>query len=322
MASAFAAAHTKRKSDRLDHNKQGIKRLQSQASNVSLLKQISNDAHARDFSPKEWQKNTKNLTGASLFDALWPPVPGYPCEKAMKLSSMNKLVSKIYEQLCSEYEPRNTPAHTTYARRQTEGQRHRAWTTMHISTGPAADAAVYFLILLFFVLLRLGRFYAGAERASRVEERTRPPLVRYVEDSLLLQYGMPSLARKTLLQMVATCHKHHEGQARCRTFAELSGIMPPRWKMVALCPDQAQDFYFRFLTNIYPSARKGTSASRAPDLLVVAMARQRRKRAPVAIYPSLWRSATHDDVLTMQRVVLPVCACQRLCVLVWIGQAS
>jgi len=72
---------------------------------------------------------------------------------------------------------------------------------------------------------------------------------------------MPSLARKTLLQMVATCHKHrvflkrhlpranpHSGdfgtcyltislwsadeeQARCRTFAELSGIMPPRWEM-------------------------------------------------------------------------------------------
>jgi len=84
--------------------------------------------------------------------------------------------------------------------------------------------------------------------------------VQYVEDSLLLQYGMPSLARKTLLQMVATCHKHHEQQARCRTFAELSGIMPPRWDMMSLCPNQAQDFYFRQLVAIYPSARKGKLA--------------------------------------------------------------
>ena len=104
------------------------------------------------------------------------------------------------------------------------------------------------------------RFYAGAERTSRVGERSRPPLVQYVEDSLLLQYGMPSLARKSLLQMVATCHKRYEQQARCRTFAELSGIMPPRWDMVSLCPNQAQDFFFRKLVEIYPSARKGKLA--------------------------------------------------------------
>lgn len=106
----------------------------------------------------------------------------------------------------------------------------------------------------------VGRFYAGTQRASRVSERTRPPLVQYVEDSLLLQYGMPSLARKTLLQMVATCHKHHEIQPRCRTFAELSGIIPPRWDMLALCRDPAEDFYFRTLVDIYPSARKGKLA--------------------------------------------------------------
>merc|ERR1711871_286002 len=141
MTSAFAAAHAKQKSARMESNVQSIKRVTSQASNVTLLQQIHTEAHARDFTRKQWHKRTKNLTGADLFDALWPPVPDYPCEKPMKISSMNKLVSKIYEQLCSE-------------------------------------------------------FYAGAQRASRAGERARPPLVQYVEDSLLLQYGMPSLARK------------------------------------------------------------------------------------------------------------------------------
>ena len=80
-----------------------MKRLTSKAGNVKVMQQIHAEAHARDFTQKEWQKRTKHLTGADLFDELWPPVPGFPCEKAMKLSSMNKLVSKVYEQLCSEY---------------------------------------------------------------------------------------------------------------------------------------------------------------------------------------------------------------------------
>ena len=136
------------------------------------------------------------------------------------------------------------------------------------------------------------RFYAGAERTSRAGERSRPALVQYVEDSLLLQYGMPSLARKTLLQMVATCHKHHEGEARCRTFAELSGIMPPRWEMVSLCPNQAQDFYFRRLVEIYPSARKGKLADYMCSV----------RTSSVGI----------EDALSYARAIYPAgCACAR-----------
>ena len=102
MTSAFAAAHEKRQSDRLtktSSRKSKLKMMVSEASSVSLFKAVSADAHARDYSQKEWQKHTKSLSGHALFDALWPPVPGFPCEKAMKVSSMNKLVSKIYEQV-------------------------------------------------------------------------------------------------------------------------------------------------------------------------------------------------------------------------------
>ena len=97
-----------------------------------------------------------------------------------------------------------------------------------------------------------------------------------MEDCLLLQYGMPSLARKTLLQMVATVHRHVSTRAVCRClrwyltgclwlqqdddsrvrlFAFMSGMIPPppaSHGMVSLCIDEAQDFYFRFLTMIYP----------------------------------------------------------------------
>ena len=50
-------------------------------------------------------------------------------------------------------------------------------------------------------------YCADRQRNARGKELTRrapPPLHAFVEDQLLLQYGMPSMARKTLLQMVAT----------------------------------------------------------------------------------------------------------------------
>lgn len=100
--------------------------------------------------------------------------------------------------------------------------------------------------------------FFDAQSTKRGKARTRPFLHEYVEDCLLLQYGMPSLARKILLQMVATVHRHQDDDSRVRVFAAMSGMIPPRsasHRMVGVCIEESQDFYFRFLTMIHP-ARK------------------------------------------------------------------
>jgi CRP-like cAMP-binding protein len=206
MASAFAVAHDKRKAGL----KKGLRASVMGAGQIMGLQQIAADAHARDFTIKQWHKHTKALSGTALYDALHPPVQGFPCEKAMKLSSMKKLVSKIYEAFACE----------------------------------------------FFDGSGNGRGGGGKQGG-----RGRPPLHEYVEDCLLLQYGMPSLARKTLLQMVATVHKHQATDSRVRVFAELVGMVPPRSEMTKMCCEQAQDFYLRFLTMIYPARKISDSMS-------------------------------------------------------------
>lgn len=123
MTSAFGSAHAKQKSKRLERNAKKLKQFVSNASNIKLMQMISADAHARDFTVKEWHKRTKNWTGTDLFNDLWPPVPNYPCEKPMKIASINKLISKIYEQLCAECA---LAMHTTMLLRT-----HSNATTMH-----------------------------------------------------------------------------------------------------------------------------------------------------------------------------------------------
>jgi len=84
----------------------------------------------------------------------------------------------------------------------------------------------------------------------RGKPKARSPLYDYIEDNLILQYGMPSLARKTLLQMIATCHQHYQAESRVRTFSELAGVVPGRFRLMAECRNEAQDFYFLSLTTM------------------------------------------------------------------------
>ena len=98
-------------------------------------------------------------------------------------------------------------------------------------------------------------FYVESNVRMRGKVKQKAPLYDYIEDNLILQYGMPSLARKTLLQMIATCHIHYGTEPRVRTFAELSGVVPSRFSIVELCPNEAQDFYFQTLSTLLP-ARK------------------------------------------------------------------
>ena len=51
--------------------------------------------------------------------------------------------------------------------------------------------------------------------ATDVFEKT-PSLTEFLEDSLLVQYGMRSMARTTLLQIVATVYRDYKKDARVR----------------------------------------------------------------------------------------------------------
>jgi hypothetical protein len=56
------------------------------------------------------------------------------------------------------------------------------------------------------------------------------------------------------MQMAATVHKYHGSDSRVRVFAELVGMVP-RSEMMQVCSEQAQDFYMRFLTLLFPSRK-------------------------------------------------------------------
>lgn len=103
MTSAFAAIPGKKHEERKAGLKKGLRASVMGAGQVMGLKTQAAHAHARDFSIKKWHKHTRGLSGKPLYDALYPPVAEFPCEAYMKLSSMNKLVAKIYEAYCCEF---------------------------------------------------------------------------------------------------------------------------------------------------------------------------------------------------------------------------
>ena len=209
MSSAFCKAHKRSLAQRMSGLKDKARVLVTAEGNMLALQQLAANAHQRDFTIKQWHKHTKNLRGDAFYNFLYPPVVQFPCEKPIKVNSMKKLVSKIYETLVAEY---YSGEHANHSHKKVGQDEHRP-----------------------------------------------PPLQDYVEDSLLLQYGMPSLSRKTLMQMVATAHKFQTTDARIRTFAELTGMISPRHPMVALCRDEAQDFYFSFLVRVIPARRLSDS---------------------------------------------------------------
>eukprot|EP01052_Picozoa_sp_SAG31_P024602 SAG31_NODE_2105_length_6432_cov_22.218696_4_plen_568_part_00 len=150
-------------------------------------------AHARDFTTKQWEKNTKHLSGLALFRELFPPVAEYPCAIAMPLANFNKLVPKIYQGVVCEFVVESNLRHTA---------------------------------------------------------KIRPRLFDFIEDSLIREYGLKSLSRKTCLQMIATVHKHHEDDKRVRLFGQLSSMIPAQYEVLQTAGDCAEDFFFWLLGKV------------------------------------------------------------------------
>ena len=93
-------------------------------------------------------------------------------------------------------------------------------------------------------------FYNQSSQRGKTR-RDRPRLFDFVEDSLIREYGLKSLSRKTLLQMVATVHIHHAKDPRVRMFAELASIIPSAKTSIETCGGCAEDFFFWFMSKVY-----------------------------------------------------------------------
>ena len=142
-------------------------------------------------------------------------------------------------------------------------------------------------------------FYSQSNQRGKTR-RDRPRLFDFVEDSLIREYGLKSLSRKTLLQvvhaaavvaavlplvlepggavihssitlihpaplqMVATVHIHHGKDSRVRMFAELASIIPSDKTSIETCGGCAEDFFFWFLSKVSLTASQPPSPLRAP----------------------------------------------------------